>query len=388
MSYDLEVAIQDKPVLEDVVAFLRQDESLAWDGNLAAGANLVVEQRTTDGATPIFMVDGPDPVDRGDLPEPLVDLNPAPGWSLMISVHEAARPASVRVARALAHHLARACNGVVYDPQTDEIIRPGGEREKPQREAIRRASILNLEWVFPLSRFTMESLDLFLSIVKRVLPPALPRSPKGLRAACLDAAQPATSYSWEGREPVYSGSMYVERQGDYPVKGRIPAWSLVLAVDAGSVLRHGQLRRQVVDLFVQVAEDLGAFYGAAYVRRDYIERGGKLFVDFDTEGYLIPAWSGLPAFPTWLTWFGAPYYDLVLQSLAGEPIEARPGGLLLRMGDKPMNRDELEGIFPQLPTRLIQNSRIEQHVTHYPGGHAARGSRAIHEVAEFIPSME
>lgn len=392
MSYDLEVATRHEPTEAAVKAFLYQDESLRVEGAFGTGSNLVVERRSPGGFRSLFTVDGPDSAEGEDLPAPLASLEPRPRWNLLISVHEAARPEGVRVAQMLARQVAEAWDGVVYDPQSDEIVRTGGERERPERAAGKRLAIVEVEWVFPLSRFTMESLNVLLDVIERVFPQAMPRRERRLQASwreqSVGANRSFASLSWEAREPTYGALVYIDRQRDYPVKGSVAAWALTLSIDYETVKTNSSVRERVVDLFVQIATQLGAFYGAAYVRRGYIERQGKLLTDLETEDYFIPTWNGLPSFPTWLAWFGQPYRGLIAPTLAGNRVHERSGGLFLRMGDEPMTRDEMEDLFPLLPPLLVQNSRIEQHVTHYPGGELGRGTRAIHEVAEFIPSLE
>ena len=76
----------------------------------------------------------------------------------------------------------------------------------------------------------------------------------------------------------------------------------------------------------------------------------------ETEGYEISAgrcWTGLPTNPTWLTWFGPGYSELVAPHLSDCQFvkESSPSGIFLQMGPEPMNRDQLSD-YPALPDSL------------------------------------
>jgi hypothetical protein len=83
-----------------------------------------------------------------------------------------------------------------------------------------------------------------------------------------------------------------------------------------------------------------------------------------------PWWLGLPSKPTWLTWFGAPYRELVSPSLNGLAV---PGdqGLFVRLGQEPMDTDQLKGRTPGLPSELLVNIEAKpgdgpmRSITHY-----------------------
>ena len=114
----------------------------------------------------------------------------------------------------------------------------------------------------------------------------------------------------------------------------------------------------VVDVFVRVAEDLGAFFGAGYITRGVlVGKRGASWYGRETENFAFdwiagPWWTGLPAKPTWLTWYGTPYRDIVRPFIEGQAI-THDHGLLVRLGPAPMDSDEARPIAPALPTDAV-----------------------------------
>jgi len=113
---------------------------------------------------------------------------------------------------------------------------------------------------------------------------------------------------------------------------------------------------KLVNFFAEVATVTNAFYAAAVIFRNMIITEEATMVPTDGgEYYQLTSgkwWFGLPQIPTWLAWFGGNYTTEVSE-LFEHPMSTKfKSGLLLRAGDKPLNRDELQGVFPQLPNRL------------------------------------
>lgn len=387
MSYDLEVATVQAPVEQQVRTFLTQHRGVVVEGSLGKETNLLVSKQTSTGSLPLFTLDGPDEIDLEASGKALASCVPTARWTLLIAVAEGARPEGVRLAQALARDLALRGKGAVYDLQTDEVLRPGGQRARPAQPEGERVSVLKIVWVFPLSRLTEEAVAQFLDLLRGGVPAAMPRQ-KSLMTFWHGgeaAERPFDSRSWQGRPPGYGGSVTIRRAADSPVVGAVPAWSISLSVDASAITRDRQLRAAVVDLFESVAANLGAIYAGAFVTPDYIWQGGELLRDNNTADHLIPIWNGLPAFPTWLAWFGPPYRPVVAAAFPAGGVEEHPAGLMLRMGELPAHGDELRARFPSLPSELIQHSRIEAYTEHYASGYQSRGIRPILEVADFIP---
>jgi hypothetical protein len=94
-----------------------------------------------------------------------------------------------------------------------------------------------------------------------------------------------------------------------------------------------------VNLFIEVARKLRAFYANGSVGRNVTVRGRW--------------WLGLPPAPTWLVWFGAGYRNALEASLEDRVSVNTPQGILLRHGAAPLDIDQLSGVFPSLPQSLF-----------------------------------
>jgi len=131
--------------------------------------------------------------------------------------------------------------------------------------------------------------------------------------------------------------------------------SIQMDFDAGYLESHDAGRRACIDLFCTVAEDLGCFYAAGHVERNWMVSRRNLSSDSQTEALHIVKktdWLGLPPFPVWLGWYGSPYKEMVRSSLESLSFEEKGEGLLLRLGDTPQDVDQLSGRFPVLPADL------------------------------------
>jgi hypothetical protein len=119
-------------------------------------------------------------------------------------------------------------------------------------------------------------------------------------------------------------------------------------------------REAVVMLFSKVAAQLGAFYGAGYVERNVVVSRRRLWYSGDTESIFLSRmwWEGLPPHPTWLAWFGEPYRGMVESAVRESVTEERPEGLFLRLGENPMDSDEVKDVFPKLPDELLWTPRL------------------------------
>ena len=92
------------------------------------------------------------------------------------------------------------------------------------------------------------------------------------------------------------------------------------------------------------------------IRNAGLENKNVVHLIGKTESYSIntgPRWVGLSAIPTWLTWFGPGYAELVAPHLSDCQFvkESLPSGIFLQMGPEPMNRDQL-GNYPVLPDSI------------------------------------
>jgi hypothetical protein len=270
-------------------------------------------------------------------------------------------------ALALCEHIARTGEGAVYDPQSDEVLFPEVSRKPPVREPVLTpVRQLTLEWYLAAN----QAIDgaKFLEAARRIWPEALPvrfgpyepmrfkmADPAG-EAGFLEQWQPDSSFFWISKKPMFGGSFFWSPSGPEPA-GKRARVALSQSLNATAIEHDQTMCDRAVELFVAVADDMRAFFGAGYVERGVLlgPRGGQRYgpdTEMFSEDWIMgPWWIGLPAKPTWLTWFGEPYHDLVAPSLGGLAAP-REHGLVVRLGPAPMDTDELRGLAPGLPSDL------------------------------------
>jgi hypothetical protein len=250
--------------------------------------------------------------------------------------------------------LSKTIGGVVRDPQTETVVEADGER----------GSVLHLEWFASLMRWDAALTCEAFSDASRVLSPnAVPNrfgetepatEPFREETFCrLWAAEPLFGFQWNCTPPFFGGRLLVNRTP--APNGFVPCARLGLTVAGSDVVNDTQLRRGIVDAFSTLSQETHAFYGAAYIEVNIgLERGGYSY-DSASESVLISRrwWGGLPAVPTWLSWFGQPYRDLVVAALPDRLVTEFADGLLLRVGEEPRSARELDSTFPPLPAKLV-----------------------------------
>jgi hypothetical protein len=341
---------------------------------------VVTHERPDVAAFAGLEFDGPADVELDDLPETFAVAVLAPRFLMEIHVASDSAAAWTRAVRA-AKGVAERHGGAVYDPQEDTVIWPRAARRFRSEAKEERIRVVGLQWFVPRSRCVPETADAFVSATSRFLPEARPTrfgdfepfqerlEADGAPFAAMYAAKAGAPYGghmfWSSRAPCFGGNAFVDdpragvrRRPDHlPVGG---SWSTSL--DGRALESDARWREAVVDLFVAVARDVGAFYASATVTRGVIARRGRISYDGTSEDVNVrtgslewrPWWQGLPAIPTWLAWFGAPYRDVVRDVRGTEP---RGDALLLRCGERPLDSDQLRGVFPLLPERLVARGR-------------------------------
>ncbi len=343
---------------------------LTLDGDLAADkGNLTAESRGLLRRKHIFILSGPDPAEHEDLPHPVRQVLPGRAFLLEMNLPWGLDEKDMARAFALCEHLARECDGVVFDPQEDRLRYPLVPDKRARREpALTPIRELTLEWYLHSS----ETIDgaKFLQATRRIWPEAVPTrfgpheplrfkmaDPDG-ENAFLDQWQPGNSFFfWKARKPIFGGAIFWSPSRE-PPDGTHSKVTLSVSLNASAIESDQAMCDRAVDLFAVIAEDLGAFFGAGYVTRGVLtgSRGaqwhGEGTENFSDDWISGPWWLGLPAKPTWLTWYGEPYRDLVTSCLNGLSVP-RERGLIVRLGPTPMDTDQLRGRAPNLPSDLL-----------------------------------
>lgn len=389
MSFDIVIATGKRPTRAMVESHLRESGwRLTLEGELAGDkGNLTAESRGLLRHKHIFILSGPDPAEHEDLPHPVQQVLHRRAFLLEMNLPWGLNEKEMSRAFALCEHLARVCDGAVFDPQEGRLRYPVMPDKPTRREPVLTpVRQLTLEWYFKASEANDGAV--FLETTRRIWPEAAPvrfgpceplrfkmTDPEG-ENAFLGQWRPANfSFFWTARKPIIGGSIFWSPSVEAPEGARARV-VLALTLNATAIETDKALCDRAVELFAAVAEDLRAFYGAGYVTRGVLigsrgaQRYGKGTENFSDDWISGPWWLGLPAKPTWLTWFGEPYRDLVSAPLNGLS-ELRDRGLLVRHGPKPLDTDQLGGSSLDLSSDVLVSIRATQgegpmrNITHY-----------------------
>ncbi len=401
MSYDLQIIAKKQPKAAHLEAFLEAaDAALTADGRLKRDGYLLL----TDAAGVHAEVDGPNHTEDEDVPEAAAGAIGATGWLVQISV----KPSTDATwPQELAIHLARAADGVVYDPQQDLVTWPKGFQPRNRETGDVRIEQIALDWFTPWPSDDPQLPPRLLQLLEEHCPEALPKryggfEPLPYRFEGEHAAESfadrwleesvswSAGISWTTTRPCFGGSAGMssprapqrERAGEACVR-------IGLGFDGRAFARDPAYTERIVELFRAVASELQCVYAAASVERGVIAKRSSFSADYLTEVSPMPRadrWIGLPASPTWLAWFGKPYAELVRPSVAGHITAETDGALFLRMGPEPMNADELADRFPPLPTNLITH-RKSQPAEWFPNGSYTLTAGPPSQPAEEIPPV-
>lgn len=400
MSYDLQVIAKRQPRAADLAAFIEDAEQIRVEGDFKRGASTVMH--ADDGT--IAEVDGPNRIEADDLPDAANGAIGRSGWLVEISVKPST---NASWPQELAIHLARAADGVVYDPQQDAVTWPAGWRPRDVASGQELIDQVDLTWYVRRPPTAEELPKRILAALSALCSEALPKrygdyEPfqhrfEGERAeddfAAFWAARMddwTASFSWTTTRPCFRGSVGMSSNRKYGPDSQTASVRLSLSFDGRPFARDPAFTERIVRLFTELAREVGSVYAAAWMERGVIVNRGRLSYQANvTETGPMPradAWVGLPASPTWLAWFGPPYAEAVRSAVAGHVTSETDAGLFLRLGTEPMNADHLADLFPPLPARLLARRR-EQPATWLAGARYSLVSGAPSQPAEEIPPL-
>jgi hypothetical protein len=377
MSYDLAIATRKRPKPDAIELFGRAlGEELRLVGDFKPGSNVLVTFGDRDRRT--IDVDGPSAVEIDDLPDELAGVVPAAKWLVDLHLPAGSEPGTDALALDLAIHLAREGNGAVFDPQTGRIAWPSGLKPPPRTSTEDRIRVVALDWIVPASAMPAEGASRWIELTRSTFRPCAPvrfgsyepfqgrldrDGAEGFAAAWAEQRAMPTGGAlwWSARNGGFGGgaSFADPRNERRPARlGRVCRISA--RVDERPMHQDPATCEALVEFVVTVAADFGAAYAAASVTRDVILRRGRASWDGRSESGPLPRarwWVGLPAHPTWLAWFGEPYLDRIAEAVSPWIVRERGNGALAQFGPKPMDVDELRGLFPALPPELVARPR-------------------------------
>ncbi len=365
MSYDLEIGTHERPTRAQI-------ESWATEQGLTVEPNgddsLVVSRPAKRGDGYLFEVGGPHAAEPEDFADEIAAACLLPRWTMSVLVPYSVPKRAIELGRALARHLAAANDGAAFDPQEDGLIWPRGVPKRvPPRHEEELTSLVSLKWYLPPARWARAP-ETLVRVLGRRCPEALPsrygRFEPPQHRFEADDVTPFVSFVldaeeghgfWFARRPSFGGSWAAPHADEHvrPDDERLRIAHLGVDFD-GRVLEQDQRWREaVVDLFATLAAELGAFFGAVQVEpgwtvtRNNRLHGGIEHMEHKSEHILRGLlWQGLPPVPMWVSWFGAPYRDLVAPRLGNaDEVDHRDEGILLRLAAEPRHVGEL----PQCP---------------------------------------
>jgi len=368
VSFDIIIATRRLPTRAMVESHLA---AVGWRltllGDLGPDSGITAETRTRLRRRYMFNMSGPHPAENEDFPAPVQRLIRGSGYLLEMNLPWGLPERDIVRAFAVSEHLAVACDGAVFDPQDDRVVFPDlpdrVARRKPVHTPIR---MLEFHWCLPVGE--NDDGSAFLSVVRDMLPQALPvrfgtYDPPQFKLADSDGearflelwANERLSLSWSSKRPSFGGS--VSRSPDLPEPpGKKRFVSLRMSLDSGALERDPAMCERAAEFFVATAQRMRAFVGVGYVERGVlVGRRGDVWYGPESESIAYnfgPWWIGVPQIPTWLTWYGEPYRNLVAGSVADLSIE-KGDGLLVRIGELPLDTDQARDLMPSLPPELL-----------------------------------
>lgn len=400
MSFDLQVFARRQPRAADLGPVLAAN-GLSMTGAFKRGGSTLVSD--ADGG--VAEVDGPNRLEAEDLPDRATGAIRGSGWLVEIS---AKGPTSGKWAMELAIHLARAADGVVFDPQEDAVTWPSGWRSADPATGVELIDLVELSWYVHRPSDIAGLIRRMLQVVEDHAPEALPkrygtyepfqerfegpgRGEDLARVAVEAALTYASMVFFSANRPAYSGALSISSLQKYPPGHDRATVQLSASFDGRAFARDVAFADRIVSLFLAMASEVKSIYAAAWVERDWELRRGRIWSGAATESRPLPradAWIGLPASPTWLAWFGGPYVSEIREAIVrrGHPTTESDDGLFLRVGEQPRNASELAGVFPPLPGHLITRRR-DQPGTWFPGMRYALTSAPPSNPAEVIPPI-
>jgi len=389
LSNDYDVATKLKPEQSVVDEFVCSRKELSVEGKLGVGdGNVIINRLMSSGFQALAEIYGPFVAEDDDIAEALVATIPAPRWLLQIVVPAGSQD-DVDIALSLAQHVARRCDGAVFDRQSDGVVWHKKEQgvlkkffSKPKGQGIATVNIgaektrireVRLEWFLPISSADSRTAKLFLDSMRRVCLEAVPtrfgtfepfqgRLEQGDDSPFIEAwkkagqAKVLGDVSFRSKRPCFGGGVYIS--GPEAMRGDdgIRQVHLLTSFDGRPLETDERWRERIVSVFIEISKSLNAFYAHAYVLRNVVLHGNTVGYDGDTEIYPLPMgmrWKGIPPTPTWLTWFGRPYAELVEDEFRNMDVQKMPEGLFVRLGKEPLDLDKLRQFSPRLPDKVL-----------------------------------
>ncbi len=377
------------------------------------------------GDEPVFEIWGPYRVaEDEDMAPELLEFVSAPCWTLQVHIQSDPPQDDWSDANQFACDIAQGCEGAVYYQELGEVVWPKPKRARLDPKSAPTVDLVKLEWLVHVSEPVIETAVPLLELMRDKVPEALPTRfgfhepmeghlEAGNYSPFLNAWKkgldewrqgrwakdfpksvqdlPNTLLFFKSKRPCFGG--HIAFPSTFAGGGKKPTEQFVriaLYFDRAQFDLDQAWCEISVGLFADIAKNLRAFYGIGYVERHWSTyRGLSGMPKTDdhpaTEQYPLPIgheWYGIPPAPTWLLWLGAPYRELIRESLQSVGEVTMGEGVLIRRGSTPMDLDQLQGIALNFPGRLLAQAIEEPWLKEKSGRRNYRG-----RPAEFIPRL-
>lgn len=315
MSYDLEIYSGRSATSAEIVAAIEELPDLEVE--LGSGSFTVVRGARR---SPCFTIDGPFAVEPEDVPDTIAAAMHRPTHLCSVAVG-GSTVANVQHALRLARKLTGRLEGAFLDVQKDTVWPRTSRRTlaRPARDA--RIEEVSLHWYLQPASVGADIAAIYLSTARTFLPEALPRrfgAFEPFQGRLADHGDQAFIDGWT------TENMSFFLAGNLPCLGgaidglksteKRPVWTMSLGFLA-EPLKSSNWREAVRQFFIALADRTGAFYASAEVLGGVHWNGRTVGYDSKSEPPSLPmsseGWLGLPPYPVWWSYYGAPYWDVV-----------------------------------------------------------------------------
>ncbi len=408
MSHDLEIVTKECPEHRRITEFIESRPGLALEGKLGPQEGNVTVRRKFKGVLEsIIQVWGPDEAEPEDLADAITQAVKPPYWLVRITVPTAVKE-TVQLGEALAIHIAKGHGGVVYDPQAGSVIWPKMQVRPVSRSSDHeRIRVVTLAWYLPSSQASTSMAQTFLQTTRRLCPEAVPvrfglyhplqgKLKTGEEQPFLDAVEQvlqkgrADMFELKAKAPSFSGMLWIPDRNDDPEKSYSSNYvKLDLDFDGRVVESDSGWCDRIVSLFLDLAmepqsilcEQLRRTGNFRVSRRSWIRRNKR-------------ALSG-PCGTLERNTLGAVLVELVRQSLPSsrkDALKAVGGlnfedGVLVRLGTKPADFDQLRSSRLGLPPELVSDMRLVEEEIKFSTGRIVRNDKWEAKSAQVIPNL-
>lgn len=329
MSYDLEVWSVRQP---DFPSCLPQPDAWACSSGLCSRA----------GREWAITVEAPVSVDAVDVPAEVTQAIPGVGWYTSLQLSPVIHCGTgLALAQRVATAIAKACHGVVVNPQNDEVITARGVKRLGSLGSEPTATLVEMNWWFDGGPLAVRDLSGLIEVLEVVLPEALPRRYGEYEPPSYSLAEHGREHFlqfaagndlvWYPSRPVADVSLSVPQVIGGSRHG-YRAGHISLSVDSAALLQPGW-NEGVRRAWVAISKVIEPFYGDVRRLRGWHKSSGRYWSGNKTQDHPTRGWwwTGIPEGQTMGVVIGGAYPGLWPEFC--EAAQHRHGELCFRWRD-------------------------------------------------------